>query len=1044
MKFCIIGYLLFLVWPPEVHSCGKKGSSPPPKVSKKGLTGNSLPPVNSSYFAEFQHCGMVNECKNGFACLRKKGKRRGKRSIMREYWKGNGSRFFQEGDDYVKGGTDQADYRYPWVGRLIYKEDQAWWNLLPADEGLCTVSLISSRHVLTARHCIINNGYKIGYGETQKITKKELRVVFGSITDERAAISYFVREVYMPPKLPKPQREHDLTVLRINDVVLSEKLRPICLPIYGLPFGKTIRGLKNLESVDFVGYGHSGVFQARNQISGVFEKKVMKKHLQMLSKLILDTNQRKARTKQRIGSFIDIHSKDRQVCPGDSGGPLMWQNPANGRYIILGTLFGTTVDGCYRDTNAPRHDSVFTRVPDLLPSILDYMKGGKNNLCLHERCKRGPTKQYNDGSTQVTKKTWLAKIKGYPGQTDAYESLNSPCFYQEGIDLEEEDSATIGRPRHVCPVEGDVWHRVIERKYGRHDNWLFARGADVQFTSFRECQPCGKDKNGNDIPQDWDSSHLLDEITAGSMSQPRYKGIDQPPIEPENFPDRENHPSYADVCDTRSNGENVILTCPQVSRSGDFVHKCMLAENICDGISDCDDEWDESPHICKGKCDFFQQYQYSSYNYKIPSGASSFNTISAKECHSKCLESSTCTHFSWLDNESGKCTLLTGRLSTDVRGFSVQTPNKLFNVVRGPAMCGRRDKQYNYFDCKPTVGAPYRSGIYFLQSKTGHFLSRDPSKASVILASQMYSHIASKFFYYAWRGNGNQYLNGGEWILEFNGGTSMDNSYFVIRSGVEGGHHKTQYLTGYPRFVNLTTQNGGKNFGDGYNINQRWYIEQTTPNQGFLEVKIWTKLLRRKWYLRADTLFFNEDGYNFISPTVTGNNANRASLFQLSLEENPKNTYNRRHVFRLFECDHGLATGVKFRGIKSNLHYKPVYNIKTMLEKATSGLDAQTKKNVEEGILRQVFGITHTRFEASKLQYDAFDNLINQIDLAFRDSESLIDYAGRMRIPNSGYEKLRATWIKNVKAPKSTLSHGQDFYDMCKKLVKMKYIHKFL
>ena len=41
----------------------------------------------------------------------------------------------------------------------------------------------------------------------------------------------------------------------------------------------------------------------------------------------------------------------------------------------------------------------------------------------------------------------------------------------------------------------------------------------------------------------------------------------------------------------------------------------------------------------------------------------------------------------------------------------------------------------------------------------------------------------------------------------------------------------------------LITQNGGgKNFGDGYNINQRWYIEQATPNQGFLEVKIWTKV----------------------------------------------------------------------------------------------------------------------------------------------------------------------------------------------------------
>ena len=71
------------------------------------------------------------------------------------------------------------------------------------------------------------------------------------------------------------------------------------------------------------------------------------------------------------------------------------------------------------------------------------------------------------------------------------------------------------------------------------------------------------------------------------------------------------------------------------------------------------------------------------------------------------------------------------------------------NAVRGPAMCGRRDskcrrflrsflifdtnciysphiihekiicsnisEQYNYFDCTPTVGAPYRSGIYFVQ-----------------------------------------------------------------------------------------------------------------------------------------------------------------------------------------------------------------------------------------------------------------------------------------------------------------------------------------
>jgi len=707
---------------------------------------------------------------------------------------------------------------------------------------------------------------------------------------------------------------------------------------------------------------------------------------------------------------------------------LMWRNPANGRYIILGTLYGTMVDGCYRDANSPLHDSVFTRVSDLLPKILDYMKGGKKNLCMHADCKKTPT--------QVVKRTWLAKINGFPGQKDAYETLNSPCFYQEGIDLEKR--IKIPEPRYVCLVSKN---RTIERKFGHRDSDIFARGLPA--TAFRRCEPCGTDEAGYNIPQDWDSSHFLDEITSGSMSQPRYKAIDQPPIEPENFPDRENHLSYADVCDTQSNGENEVLTCPQVRRTGDFVHKCLLAENICDGISDCDDEWDESPHICKGKCDFFQQYQYAAYNYKIPNGASSFNVISAKECHSKCLDDSDCTHFSWADSKSGKCTLLTGRLSTDVRGNTVRA--KYDKMIRGPAMCGRRDKQYNYFDCKPTVGAPYRSGIYFIQSKTGHFLNRDTRKSSVILASSMYSHIATKFFYYAWKGNGNQYLNGGEWIFEFNGRTSMDDSFFVIRSGVEGGRHQTQYLTAYPSFVNLTTKNGGgRNFGDGYNINQRWYIEQHTPNQGFLEVKIWTKLLRKKWYLTCEALFFNEDGNNFISPKVIGkNNANRASLFQVSLEE-PYNDYNKRHIFRLFECDHGLDTGVVFRGIKSNLHYKPVYNITTMLLKATTGLDAQTKKNVQEGILQQVFGITHTRFEASLMHYGAFDNLINQIDLAFRDSESLIDYAGRMRIPNSGYVKLRKSWIKSVRTGALWGGHGQDFHDMCVKLVKMKYLHQFI
>ena len=49
--------------------------------------------------------------------------------------------------------------------------------------------------------------------------------------------------------------------------------------------------------------------------------------------------------------------------------------------------------------------------------------------------------------------------------------------------------------------------------------------------------------------------------------------------------------------------------------------------------------------------------------------------------------------------------------------------------------------------------------------------------------------------------------------------------------------------------INTTFQIGkSNNFGDGYSVNQRWYIEQTTPNQGYLEVKIWTKVRKKCIY----------------------------------------------------------------------------------------------------------------------------------------------------------------------------------------------------
>ena len=39
--------------------------------------------------------------------------------------------------------------------------------------------------------------------------------------------------------------------------------------------------------------------------------------------------------------MLDVYfvAGHRQLCTGDSGGPLMWKNPDNGRYIILGKIY---------------------------------------------------------------------------------------------------------------------------------------------------------------------------------------------------------------------------------------------------------------------------------------------------------------------------------------------------------------------------------------------------------------------------------------------------------------------------------------------------------------------------------------------------------------------------------------------------------------------------------------------------------------------------------------------------------------------------------
>jgi len=551
-----------------------------------GLKGNQLPPPDTAYSKYYDTCGMRN-CQstdrwNNLKCLHK----RRKRSLRLQTRKFNAT----IGDDYIKGGSDIPDFEYPWLGKLDFFQDLVLNDWVT----LCTVTLISSRHVLTARHCFFTTIPQMSeYGKTYDYKKieetvhtgaKRLRVFFGSqkLQGTGEEIIAHVEKVYIPPK--HLSSDHDIAIIEIREVEFTTELRPICLPIYGMalktaPYTSSSGVPHTVLEGAAAGFGHTGWYEDKDG-NVKPEEADFPQELDSVAVTAAGAKEPPAKT---LGQFTFKGASDvretshfiatlpkggEALCLRDSGGPFMWTHPDTGRYHILGVFSGTDAH-CVKSLEEDDSENVYTKVHIFLKRIFDFMTRDNEKYCLHPDC---VTSKHNELS-----RTWIMDVQTFgPGGDFGHEitRLAAPC--QEVPEFTERVKV-----KHICPVglsTNRSW--IIIPEVGLHTNLHLN-----SFQRWRYCLPLSKCKSAG-FKSNYDSYLYIDELTAGSLIQTRYAGFESQfdELVDNKFNDminkRKNVP-YTDLChlaekyEGKNKDDNILLKCPKLGGSG---HRCILPE----------------------------------------------------------------------------------------------------------------------------------------------------------------------------------------------------------------------------------------------------------------------------------------------------------------------------------------------------------------------------------------------------------------------------------------------------------------------------------
>ncbi|CAG2100844.1 unnamed protein product [Medioppia subpectinata] len=225
-------------------------------------------------------------------------------------------------------------HSWPWAVAVYTGSGSSFQNY----KFICGASVISSRHVLGAAHCVSHNN---------RITKPEnIRLLIGSHDRRYEGMYYRVHKVLVHNKYDERLMQNDIALYELVDAIDFNKtlnISPVCLPDADMQSRDYSHQMAQL-----IGWGTTSAGgQTSDYLRQVQVPIITNRECSRSYNSLMITS------KQMCAGFV---TGKRDSCQGDSGGPMTVVNEErDGRYVQLGIV--SWGKGCAE----PKYPGVYTK-----------------------------------------------------------------------------------------------------------------------------------------------------------------------------------------------------------------------------------------------------------------------------------------------------------------------------------------------------------------------------------------------------------------------------------------------------------------------------------------------------------------------------------------------------------------------------------------------------------------------------------------------------------------------------------------------------------